>query len=184
MGLTIEDGSGGGYQARIDSLNRLHVYSIVESLEHHTNLIHGESYNLLFSQTATGAGDCILYIRNLNDEQMIFEGITINTATDETIEIVLNDIGDPVGGVELTPVNLNTGVNNEAEGIFQGGNNITGLNGGSSCFRFFLKGGDSSKFFEFDQDIIIAKNKVLTIYCVNGSILVNGKLSFYFPHEN
>ena len=114
MGLMIEDGSGRGYQVKVDSKNRLYVYSITESLEHHTNIIHGESYNLLFSQTPTGAGDCFLYMKNTNDEDIILEGIVLNTATDEIIEIKISDVGTALGGVDITPANLNGGSNNQA----------------------------------------------------------------------
>lgn len=180
MGLMIEDGSGKGYQARVDASNRLFVYSITESLEHHTNIIHGESYNLLFSQTPTGAGDCFLYMKNLNDEDIILEGIVLNTATDETIEIKISDVGTALGGVDITPVNLNGGSNNQAQGTFQASNDITGVSGGFSLFKFFIKGGNSSSFFNFDQDIILPKNRTLTLYAVNGSIQIDGFLSFFY----
>lgn len=176
----IEDGSGRGFQVKVDSSNRLYVYAISESLEHHTNIIHGESYNLLFSQTPTGAGDCFLYMKNLNDEDIILEGIVLNTATDETIEIKISDVGTALGGVDVTPVNLNGGSNNQAQGTFQTSNDITGLGGGFSLFKFFIKGGGSSDFFNFDQDIILPKNRTLTLYGTNGSIQIDGFLSFFY----
>lgn len=182
MGFQIEDGTGDGYQAKVTNDNMLVTVATVVSAEHHANHIHGRSYNLLFSQTASGPNDCIVYIKNGDDLDMIIESITVNVPTNEIIEIKLNDAGSPVDGGGITPSNLNAGSNREADGIFQSGNNITGLSGGVSTFKPFFKGGDPSKFFNFDQDIIIPKNRILTLYCVNGSILVNGMLSFYF-HE-
>jgi hypothetical protein len=180
MGLMIEDGSGRGYQVKVDASNRLFVYAISESLEHHANIIHGQSYNLLFSQTPGGPGDCFVYMKNLSDDDIILEGITLYVPTDETIEIKVGDVGTPLNGSDLAPVNLNAGSNNEAEGTFQGGNNITGLAGGASLFKFFIDGGGSSDFFNFDQDIILPKNRVLTLYSTNGSIQIDGFLSFFY----
>lgn len=184
MGLQLEDGTGNGYQAKIDHANRIHVYAVNESLEHHTNRHHGESYNLLFSQTADTSSSCIIHIKNLDDDDIIFEGITANAASGETLEIRLNDSGTPVNGIESTPVNLNTGFNNIANGIFQVGSNITGISGGVSAMKYFFKGGDSSKFHNFEQDIILSKNRILTMYCVNGNILVDGFLAFFFHHKD
>jgi hypothetical protein len=182
MGLMIEDGSGKGYQAKVDHANRIHVYAISESLEHHTNIIHGESYNLIFSQTATGPDECIVYIKNLSDEFIIFEGITANAASNETLSIVINDSGTPVDGINASPGNLNGGSNNQAIGDFEIGNNITGLSGGFTILNYFFKGGDASKYFNFEQDIILPKSRTLTIYCTSGSILVDGFLSFFYHH--
>jgi hypothetical protein len=180
MGLMIEDGSGKGYQAKVDSENLLHVYAISESLEHHANIIHGQSYNFLFSETVSGAGDCFLYMKNYSDEDIIIEGIQLNTASDETIEIMLGDVGTPLGGTDVMPANLNAGSNNEADGVFQTDANLTGISGGYVILRYFVEGGGSSSFYNFDQDVILSKNRVLTLYATNGSILVNGFLTFFY----
>ena len=182
MGFAIEDGTGKGYQVLVDSSNRLHVYSISESLEHHTNIIHGEAYNLLFAQTPTAAGDCFLYMKNENDLDIIFEGITLNVPTDETVQIKLGDAGTPVGGAAVEPTNLNAGSNNNAQGDFQAGNDITGLSGGTVAAQYFLNAGGSSAHFNFEQDIILPKNRILTLYVVTGAILVTGYLAFFY-HE-
>ena len=182
MGLNIEDGIGKGYQAKVNDENMLATYSIIDSKEAHTNIVHGASYNMLFSQTPSAAADCFLYIKNEDDHTMILEGIAANVATDEYIEVVLNDVGTPVGGTSVTPTNLNAGVNNVADGTFQTGPDITGLSGGNTAFRIFYEGGAATKYFNFDQDIIVPKNRILTLYCVTGSILIEGFLSFFF-HE-
>lgn len=180
MGFNIEDGTGKGYQAKVNEESMLVTYAIVNSMEHHANHKHGVSYNLLFSETASGAEDCIVYIKNLDDKDLLFEGITANVATDETLKIILNDIGTPVGGSISTSANLNGGANNIADGTFQTGSDITGLSGGITTFKYFFKGGESSKHYNFEQDIVLSKNRVLTIYCVNGSILVDGFISFFY----
>jgi len=183
MGFNLENGVGdGGYQVRVTKDNMLTTLATVIKMKHYVNHIHALAFNLVFSQTASSVNDCILYIKNGNILDMIVHNVAVDVPTDEIIEIKLNDIGTPVGGSIVTPSNLNAGSNNVAEGVYQGGNDITGLSGGVSTKKIKFKGGESTKSYSFDHDIIIPKNRILTLYCVNGSILVNGMLSFYF-HE-
>jgi hypothetical protein len=182
MGFTIEDGSGDGYRAKVDGANRLFVSSISESLEHHTNTIHGDSYNLIFSLTATTSGSCVLYIKNSGDENIIFESIMLRSASLEIVEIKINNVGTPVGGTTATPANLNAGSNRQAYGTFLVGSNITGLTGGITIFRYFINDGGSSSEYNFDQDIILPKNRILSMYFTNSGIQVDGFLSFFFDH--
>jgi len=185
MGFQIEDGSGKGYQAKVNNESMISVYAVIDSKQSHTNIRHGTSYNLLFSQTGDStASSCILYIKNEDIEPLIVKGIGANVASDEYIEVVLNDSGTPVGGSAIAPVNLNSGINNVAEGVFQSGSNITGLSGGSKAFKLFYVGGEPTKYFNFDQDIIVARNRTLTLYCVNGGILIEGFVSFFFHEED
>lgn len=184
MGFTIEDGSGEGYRAKVSDTNRLHVSAVSESLEHHTNTIYGNSYNLIFSLTATTSGSCVLYTKNSSDEDMVFESITLRSASLEIVEIKINNIGTPVGGTTTTPANLNAGSNRQAYGTFLVGNNITGLTGGTTTFRYFINGGGSSSGYNFDQDIILPKNRILTMCFTNSGIQVDGFLSFFFDHSH
>lgn len=178
MALQIEDGKGNGFQAQVDNRNMLHVHAVVESLEHDANQL-GNSFSMLFSQTSDSTDSCILYIKNYFDEDLVFEGITIRAVSDETINIYLNDSGNPVGGVDVTPGNLNAGSNRLADGMFQVGTDITGLIRGTIASSYFIKGGDSSKHFNFEQDIIVPKNRVLTMCCEDGNIKLVGFLSFF-----
>lgn len=184
MGFVIEDGSGNGFQAKVDGANRLCISSISESLEHHTNIVHGDSYNLIFSLTATISGSCVLYIKNSSDETIIFESIMLRATSDEIVEIKINDAGTPVGGTTTTPANLNAGSNRQAYGTFLAGNDITGLSDGTTILKYFISGGGSSDSYNFDQDVVLPKNRTLTMYCVNSSIQVDGFLSFFFDHPH
>ncbi len=178
MGLSIEDGKGNGFQAEVDDRNMLHTHSVSESLEHDANL-NGNSYNILFSQTSDTTGACILYIKNGFNEDLIFEGITIRTAEDTEIYIKINDSGDPTEGVSTTPINLNAGSGKLAEGSYLTGSGMEGLFGGSTALTYFIKGGESSSHYNFEQDIIIPKNRVLTLCCEIDNVKVDGFLAFF-----
>jgi hypothetical protein len=186
MGFTIEDGSGDGFRAKVDNENRLHTHSVSQSLEHHTNTVHGDSYNFIFSGlTASGTNSCVLYIKNISDNTIMFEGITLRAASDEIIEIALNNVGTVIYGTNVTPANINAGSSNQAEGVFQtstGSTAMAGITTGTTILKYFISGGGSSNNYNFEQDVILPKNRVLTMYCVNGNIQVDGFLAFFFHH--
>jgi len=180
MGLTIEDGKGSGGQAEVKG-NKLLVSGIFASLEHYANHSEGQAYNLVFSATPTGAGDCFLYFKNEDPNYYAsVEGIYLKMAADDSIEIKLLDEGTPVGGNELTPVNLNTAVGNKAIGVFQDGADITGLSGGKTALKLHHASSAGGSYFNFNQDIILGPNGTLTLYAGTGTVLIEGHIPFSF----
>lgn len=178
--VIIEDGTGGGYAVKVCDENRFLVEAVVTTLEHHSNQDHKEAYHVLFEQTPTAVGDCFFYLKNLSDEDLIIEGLWLRVASNEQIQVKLGDTGTPSGGTTATPVNNNAGSTNEADGTFQKGNDITGLSGGSVVEKYWLAAGNESKHFNFEQDIILAKNNVLTLWAVAGAIEIDGTIVFHY----
>ena len=183
MGILIEDGKGSGRSAEVNLNNHLVVSSIQQSIEHYNNHVTGKAFNALFSATPTGAGDCFLYIKNTSEVDMSIEGFWLWLAASEYIEIKLGDTGTPVGGNDITPVNLNSGSGEAAVGTFQDGADITGLSGGSATHRFYHATSAQSIYRNFEQDIILKRNGVLTMYCQTGTTALHGTLvlSYYNP---
>jgi hypothetical protein len=175
----IRDGTGQGYLAKVNQDNRLSTESISGTIEHHINHHAGQAYNLLFNVTPTGANDCFLYVKNTFDTDMVLEGITVRVGGAEQIEIKAGDAGTPTGGSSATPANLNLGSANVASGDFETGNNITGLSGGSVIEKLWLSS-TTSTHINFDQDIIVPENDVITIYAVTGGINIAGTLVFNY----
>ena len=179
MGFMIEDGRGSGVSAQVDNNYMLHTHAVAESLEHKSNK-DGNSFNILFTQTSdTTASNCIIYVKNSFEEDLVFEGLSIRTDKDAHITISLNNTGIPVDGLDITPANLNAGSGTQAEGTFQAGNAITGLSGGYIANQYFIEGGNSSDFYNFDQDIIVPKNRTLTLSCLTDNVIVSGFLSVF-----
>ena len=177
MGLIIEGGEGSGYSAGVDEENRLKTLAITRSMEHHCNQEHGDAYSIPFSQSPTAADDCIFYMKNTSDTDMVIEGITLgatDTGVADTIYFKLGDSGTRSGETDLTPVNLNTGSGKSADGDFEQGADLTAgtLTGGTEFERLTVGNGATadliSRNFNFPQDVIIPKNGVFTIY-IGGS---------------
>lgn len=181
--MQIEDGQGTGRTAGVNIENRLLCECVSASVEHHVNHHSGEAYQLLFSATPAGAGDCFLYVKNTSETDLVVEGFRLKLAASEYIDIVIGDTGTPVGGTDITPVNCNAGSGNVATGTFQHGNDITGLAGGSTVDRIYHLTSAGSETYNFEQDIIVPKNKVFTMYCQTGTTALAGVLIFNYHDQ-
>lgn len=178
--MIIEDGQGKGKTTGVTYENRLKVEAVTQTLEHHTNQEHGLAFQYPWQQTPTGAGDCFLYVKNLDDVDLVVEGFYLRAAGAEQVEVKLGDSGTPAGGTDRTLVNCNAGSGKTADVTFQTGNDITGLSGGSVVERLYVPNGTESKYYNLEQDVIVPKNNVLTLYAVNGSIEVDGTFICHF----
>lgn len=116
---------------------------------------------------------------------MIFEGIDIrleDRGLEDVIEIVGRDNeGFPIGGSTISPTNLNLSSGNSAQGVFLKGSNITGISGGEILQKIWVVS-NGTKSYNFNQDIIVPKNRVLTIYSRSSVGELDITLSFnYHP---
>ena len=175
----IRDGIGRGYMMEVDAENMAHVKAITETAERHANEEHGLAFHVLFDQSATGAADCFFYAKNNSDDDMMVEGVWFSAASAEAVFVRLNDTGAPSGGTTPIPTNCKGGSGNEADGTFMVGNNITGVSGGDIVEKFWLTSAES-KYFNFEQDIIIPKNGVFTLLSTTGGVNVRGTVVFNY----
>lgn len=183
MAEQIKDGTGKGYLVEIDNENRIVTKSTTEDVIAHVNHKNGDAYSLIVSKTPTGAGDCFCYIKNTSDKNLKVNSIKLYTASDEIIQIKLKDVGTPVGGTTIVPVNRNTLYSDGAEGVFQEGVDITGLSNGSVVDQVFVKGASSSLRISWDSQLIINTNHTLTFYAVTGGIAIKMTVSLYYISE-
>lgn len=169
--MIINDGTGSGYDAQVDSSNRLRVFSTTVTAEHHAAHNRGQAYQLVISQSPTAADDCIFYIQNTSDEDLVIEGMkigVINCTADDSIYFKLGDSGTRDSATALTPVNVNAGSGNVADGTFEKGADLDGgaatLTGGTEFDRIVFAGvtDSSSQNYNFEMDVILPKNRVLT----------------------
>jgi hypothetical protein len=183
--MIIKDGTGKGYEAKVDSSNNLRTRSIMVSSEHFANHTKGNAYSALFAVNPAGADDVIFYMKNISDLDIVIEGVTWQTSAAEEVYYKLGDSGTPAGtSATIVPANLNSGSGNSAEvtclsETADAAVDITGLTGGATIEKLWLTSAES-KHFNLDQDVIVTKNKVFTIYCVGGDTLLRGTVIFHF----
>ena len=177
--IQILDGQGKGYRAGVSSESRLKVEATQVTLEHHANVEHGEAYNLLFDVTPT-AGGCFLHMENDSTYDLICEGISIRAASNEILTIKIGETGTSSGGTSTDPANLNAGYTSTGSGTFETGTTITGLSGGRNIIVHYVPGGNETKYYNFDADVILPDGKKLTIYATTGSIQLTGHIVFHY----
>jgi hypothetical protein len=183
MADMIRDGKGTGYLVGVNAENRMMVESVTQTLEHHTNQNEQLAFNLVFQQTPTGANDCFCYIKNSNNIEIVLEGMWIRVASNEQILVYLEGQEDTIAGHSgATPTNLYSGSGNIASGTFRTGNDITGLINEVLVNRFYIAGGNESKSINFEQDIILPKNQIISFHAATGSIEIDGTIMFNY-HE-
>ncbi len=190
--MLIEDGTGSGRTAAVNIDNKLEVAAVVATAEHFANHASGLAFNACVEATPIAtdpsSGDtrtCIFYMKNGSEVDITIEGIDIRlggTGEEDVIEVVGRDNeGEPIGGTTVIPANLNLGSGNTAEGVFLKGSNITGISGGEILQKIWVTS-NGTKSYNFNQDIILPKNRVLTVYSRNSVAELDVTVSFnYHP---
>ena len=81
-GMTIKDGTGAGYEGKVDSNNRVHTYSVTIGEESQANL-DGNAYNVNTGDiTLTNATETpILYIKNNEDRDLNIQSMILYCGT-------------------------------------------------------------------------------------------------------
>jgi len=74
--MKIDDGSGKGYQAKVDSLNRIHTRAQVAS-ENLGAAKDGEAYNIHSGSISFSAAGSLIYLKNNETQDLIIEGLVV-----------------------------------------------------------------------------------------------------------
>jgi hypothetical protein len=125
MSFLIEDGTGGGYKAQVNSENQIKVQAEIHELQHHISRTHGKTYQIWGTETAVAATtQTILHINNDDTAQQFcvsymriqLAGESGGTALDSTTNYFQFGFGRTYGsgGTATTPVNMNRDSGNVA----------------------------------------------------------------------
>jgi len=193
MGMQIESGIGNGKSVAINSKNRMLTDTVTSTSAHDANHNDGRAYNVLFSQSPTAADDCIFYMKNTSETDLVLEGVTLGfinaSAVDAEVYMKMGDSGTRNGGTEVTPVNLNSGSGLLAEVTAEQGADLDGgsatLAGGIEIERWVFANvqDKSSGYLNFNQDIILKKNGTITIWAsdAGATYYANMHMSYHNP---
>jgi len=183
-GLQISDGIGNAYGVQVDSDHRLHTDTVSRSPEHYINWNDGRAYHLTFSQSPTVNDDCILYLANSSDDDLVVEGFYLYVSATCQVYVKLSDKGTRNSATDLTPVAVNAGSGKTASGDFEKGADLDGgaatLTGGSEVMRWVFTAAETTDFFNFEADVVLPKNETLTIWCNDSTVTVTGVVVFYY----
>jgi hypothetical protein len=111
--MKIADGKGTGYEARVDTKNRLHSYSIAEQ-EYYNQNVEGKAYNLNTGLISITGDATLCYFYNGEEEDFILQSIALGSFTGITHSGTpyLTVIKNPTGGNLISDATT-TGVINQ-----------------------------------------------------------------------
>ncbi len=166
--MLIEDGTGSGYRAQVNLEGRLGVTSVSSTVEHHTNHHDGRAFVVLFVQAPTAGDDCVFYLINGAETDIVLEGINLSVSAAAEVYIRSGDTGTRNSATALTPVNCNFGSGLTAGGIFEQGADLdgggAGLGGGTEIERYRFIADSATDHINFPQDFILPKGSTFTIW--------------------
>lgn len=194
--LMVEDGTGGGHKAKVDSENMLYTRSTQRPLFHHVTHEEKKAFSVTSGATTatvgsfkpTGAIGDMFFIRNDSTDDLNIHGIGISTNAGVTVYLVRGkDVGTVTQYESRTPQNLNFGSGAVAEGTVyvwdRAGNGMGGLTGGTTIFGAYLPAGRHS--IELSDTPILTNTDNLTISMGasggtgSASVLINVALFFH-----
>jgi len=187
----IKDGTGKGYQAAVDSENRLKVYSTVESELSHESETNKEAYVLLAECTpgTTATGVCSI-VNDSSTKNLIIDKIILATE-ENTTALAMTNFGfwrNPTtnsGGVAEVPINLNfaSSLTPDCTCLEDADGTTLTIAGGDSIATIRLMGA-STHMLEFNGALILGNGSTFAIKSVtdNAGKKVRASIYFYF-HE-
>jgi len=183
MGIQIE-GHSSSRIAGVSEENRLQTESIRMTTAEHTNKDEKEAYYLEFEQSPTANDDCIVYILNESEKDLIVNAILLQVSAACDVYIKLKDTGTRNSPTSLIPTNGNAGSGNIADGTFEYGADLDGgaatLSGGSIVASFRFIAATNSTVYAPPADWILPKNTSMTIWCSSSAATVKGNVLFYY----
>lgn len=110
------DGTGGGYRAKVNSSNQLHIRSVLITALHDASL-RGDAYAWNAISTNLATTDCLLLVANTSsDRLLVIDHAYVRGDIAGQIDFkIANQTGVTLAGTTVTGVNLNAGSTNIAD---------------------------------------------------------------------
>ena len=178
---TINDANG--TPAIVTPKGKLRGYVVSESEEHHANESDGLAFTWQFSNDADAGDDCLFYIKNTDDRDLMLEGIDLYITAACEVYLKVGGAGTTAAGTAVVGANLNPGSGNVADVTclhapdVEAGGTFTGA---TECNRFKYAAAANTHHVNFAMDIIVPKNQVFTLWCDTVAVVITGTLYGYF----
>jgi len=184
--MILEDGTGKAYKAHVNEENCVCCESIAVPFALHTNEIHGESYSIIIDQAPTAADDCIYYLENNSEKDLLISSIKLFASGAVEVYMKLGAAGTRNSPAALTPVNRNAGSGNAADCTSEQGADLDGgaatLTGGEEVDRIALEASKQTLRIVWDSAIIIPKNQTMTLWA-SAIVTINATIAIYFHNS-
>ena len=169
MSESIVDGTGKGYEAKVDSDNRVHTFSVIEPEDKAANK-NGYNWSLPFTTTPTGAGDYFFYMANTGNNDLLITDIRIYCAAADrfTINKVTGTPSYAAGGT-ITPVSKNLGQLRTVTATIKYDTDTTGLTDGGKIYDIPTPVANTLVTLTTSANIIIPKGTAIAMKATTGT---------------
>lgn len=182
MNIIIEDGTGSGNRAKVDSNNRFHTQAVSETVNIDA-IQKGRSYNISTGLISITGDASLVYLKNNEDNDYLLEAVAIGSfegitySDDPYIEIIANPTGgDIISDATAVSINQNRNFGSSralAADVFKGkvGGTITG---GTDAAILHVQGG--SRFF-YTVNLLIPKGSSMAVKLTAN--ITSGSANYY-----
>jgi len=178
MGLTIDDGTGQGGSAKVNSGNRLYTNSISKTVDAQINIDSGNVWSIPFENLSpTGANDYVIYIKNTGEETIQFSDLMVSAETSATQLSVHHVSGTASGGNDITTVSRTLGSPAVPTAIVKSGVDITGLTSESILFYIQCDTVGRAVHFSTSSKVRVPKGQAIAIQVETATASLTGVIS-------
>lgn len=181
--MNIEDGTGSGVRAKVNSDNELEVRATTVPRAEWENHNNQRAYAMYFSQAAANGAtnECLGYIKNTSDDDLIIDEIAIHSVAADTI-YVSKVTGIAAAGTAIIPTNLHVGSGATPTITTMQHTAITGLTDAGRLLNFYLAA-NAFVVRSPKATIAIEKNSAIAIFTTANQVNTL-KVNVHFHFED
>lgn len=178
MANTIKDGTGSGFELKIDKDNRAHVASVTASEEHHENEDNQKAWTGSFDAIdPTEVDDYFLNMKNTSTAVRAISRIEITSTVAGYLE-VQRVTGTSIGGAADEVNSWTFGASDPDGFTFETAVDITGLTD-AGVVRFRWLQANVTEVIEFPQTIRLLQNEQCALLWTPNTGILTGNVDFY-----
>ncbi len=169
MGFHLEDGTGFGFRAKVDTGNRLLTRTVSISEDQNINELNNKVWTASFEDVSpTASGDYIFYMKNTGDKMLHIADIRIKAETSVT-QLGLHAVGGiATGGTDISPLSRTIGSSALPTAQIQRGTDITGLTSDGLIYYIHCNTIGKEEHLESRSKIRIPKGKAVALLVETG----------------
>lgn len=174
--MMIDDGTGDGYRAEVNSLNQIAVRAVGSTYHQFVSCKHEQAYmaslgtEALPTLTVTAAGGYMMYLKNTSTDYVaIIARLSVSTSALMEIVVIKNPtIGVLGNNTAITPINKNFASGKVADvevyGWDEAADGITGITAGTCAGTYQVNGLER---VVFDESLCLGINDIIAIKAKN-----------------
>ena len=160
MAMKLQDGTGKGYVAKVNTKNRLQVTAKTEPAAYINAIADGSSYTWSSSFSAA-TGEEVLYIKNTSKTELLVLSSMYLGAVNTAL-FSLYEVSGTAAGTAVTGKNTNLSSGNVAAASAYGEASVTGLTIGDRILQLRVPA-NSSASYDLQDSIILGFNDAVAV---------------------